>query len=155
MDTFIEREVRATADALFQLAGRVEDWPRILPHYRFVRVLGADDDGSRTVEMAARRDVLGRVGFPLHWTARQWLDVSTPRVAFEHIGGISRGMRVAWTFEPLPAGRTRVRITHLFAPRWPLPDQVITAVVGDYFVNGVARRTLATIAGLAEASSLD
>jgi hypothetical protein len=47
----------------------------------------------------------------------------------------------------------RVEIRHVFEPRWPVPDALLQAIVGDYFVNGVARRTLRRIAELAEAQS--
>jgi ribosome-associated toxin RatA of RatAB toxin-antitoxin module len=151
MDTHIERDVRAGADSIYRLAANVEDWPRILPHYRWVRVLNASADGKRTIEMAARRDVVGRVGFPLRWTALQTLHPSEPRVEFEHIGGITRGMYVAWTFVGLPDGRVRVRIRHVFEPPWPVPPGLVRLIVGDYFVNGVARRTLRRIAEMAEA----
>lgn len=159
MDTSIERTVRADPKKIFGLAAAVEDWPRILPHYRWVRILSADGVDSRIVEMAARRDVVGRLGFPLRWTAVQRLPQADGRIEFEHIRGISRGMRVAWSITPLvvagdPSSRgARVCIRHVFWPRWPLPDLLVSLVVGEYFVNGVARRTLARIAELAEGPS--
>ncbi|HET6315090.1 MAG TPA: SRPBCC family protein [Chloroflexota bacterium] len=150
MDKAIERDVHASAHVVFELAARVEDWPRILPHYRYVRVIDVTDDGQRTVEMGARRHVVGTFAVPLRWTALQWLYPDEPRITFEHIAGITRGMRVAWTFSRLPSGGTRVRIRHQFRPRWPVPSALVDAIVGDYFVNGVARRTLTIIGGLAE-----
>src|SRR3981081_586166 len=103
MDTTISRRVRADQRTMFELAAAVEDWPRLLPHYRWVRVL-SDDDGRRrrTVEMAARRDVVGSMGFPLRWTAVETLVPEQHRVEFEHVRGITRGMYVAWTIEPDP-----------------------------------------------------
>jgi ribosome-associated toxin RatA of RatAB toxin-antitoxin module len=151
MDTHIERLVRAEPQTVFDLAAQVEDWPRILPHYRWVRVLEVAADGRRTVEMAARRDVVGRLGVPLRWVAVQSLE-PPHRVGFEHIGGPTRGMLVAWTLEATSDARTRVRIRHVFEPRWPVPESVVRLIVGEYFVNGVARRTLARVAELAEAS---
>jgi hypothetical protein len=64
-------------------------------------------------------------------------------------------MRVAWTIErtPPPNQDTRVEIRHAFTPAWPVPDALVQAVVGEYFVNGVARRTLLHLAGLAERRS--
>ena len=47
MDTCISRLVHAEPEIVFQLAAAVEDWPRILPHYRWVRVL-ASHGGRRT-----------------------------------------------------------------------------------------------------------
>src|SRR6266542_2647728 len=53
MDTSISRYVRADPRILYELAARVEDWPRILPHYRWVRVLDVSPD--RRDGRAARR----------------------------------------------------------------------------------------------------
>jgi ribosome-associated toxin RatA of RatAB toxin-antitoxin module len=156
MDTHIERVMNANRDTVYQLAARVEDWPRILPHYRWVRVLDVASDGRRTVEMAARRDVLGTAawsGIPLRWTALQTLDPIEPRISFEHIAGVTRGMRVAWTFTPGSGGALRVAIRHVFTPQWPVPPVLVRLIVGEYFVNGVAARTLRRIAHLAEAGN--
>jgi ribosome-associated toxin RatA of RatAB toxin-antitoxin module len=150
MDTCISRLVHADAAIVFQLAAAVEDWPRILPHYRWVRVLFAHPDGRRTVHMAARRDVLPGLGIPLEWTSIVSFDEQQHRIEFEHVRGITRGMRVAWTIEPAEAA-LMVQIRHVFEPRWPVPDALLNLVVGEYFVNGVARRTLRCIGDLAEA----
>jgi ribosome-associated toxin RatA of RatAB toxin-antitoxin module len=136
---------------LFELAAAVEDWPRILPHYRWVRVLSDDGHGRRTVEMAARRDVLPGLAVPLRWTAIESALPEQRRIEFEHVRGVTRGMHVAWTITPRAAGVIDVRIRHVFAPRWPAPDVLVRAIVGEYFVNGVARRTLRRIGELAEA----
>jgi ribosome-associated toxin RatA of RatAB toxin-antitoxin module len=150
MDTCIGRLVHADASIVFQLAAAVEDWPRMLPHYRWVRVLTLHPDGRRTVQMAARRDVVPRLGIPLEWTSIVTLDEQRHRIEFEHVRGITRGMRVAWTMDRTAAGLL-VQIRHVFEPRWPVPDRLVRVVVGDYFINGVARRTLRCIGDLAEA----
>jgi hypothetical protein len=90
------------------------------------------------------------MGVPLRWSAIQTLDPERTRIEFEHVQGISRGMRVTWTIDPTVAGEIRVEIRHVFTPRWPVPDALIHAIVGEYFVNGVARRTLAHLADLAQ-----
>lgn len=142
--------MHADAALVFPLAAAVEDWPRILPHYRWVRVLTAHPDGRRTVQMAAWRDVLPGLSIPLEWTSIVSLDEQEHRVEFEHVRGITRGMRVAWTMEPTPVGLL-VQIRHVFEPRWPVPEALLHRVVGDYFINAVARRTLRCIGDLAEA----
>ena len=53
---------------IYAMASAVEQWPRLLPHYRWVHVLSGNAT-ERLVEMAAHRD-----GFPVRWTARQRLD---------------------------------------------------------------------------------
>ena len=137
---------------MFRLAAAVEDWPRLLPHYRWVRLLPVAGPNQRTFEMAARRDVLGPIGIPLRWTAVQSLHPERGTIEFEHIRGISRGMRVTWSITA-DSLKTRVEIHHSFTPQWPVPDALIQAVVGEYFVNGIARRTLTHLAGLAERAS--
>ena len=149
VDTSISRQTSAKADDVFALAAAVDAWPRILPHYRWVRVLDRRADGRRTVEMAARRDVVGRVGFPLHWTAVQSVHPESRRIEFVHVRGVTRGMRVVWTIEPAAAA-VQVTIRHVFEPGWPVPELLVREIVGEYFVNGVARRTLNRICALAE-----
>jgi ribosome-associated toxin RatA of RatAB toxin-antitoxin module len=156
VDTHIARRVHAEPETIFELASKVEDWPSILPHYRWVRVLSDDGRGRRLVEMAARRDVLGRLGFPLHWTALETMRPAEHRIEFEHVRGITRGMSVAWTLVRAPGdAAVEVQIRHVFWPRWAVPDGLVRQVVGEYFVNGVAQRTLAIIARLAESRTKD
>jgi ribosome-associated toxin RatA of RatAB toxin-antitoxin module len=150
VDTSISAVVRVEPRRLYALAAAVEDWPRLLPHYRWVRVLAADGPNRRTVEMAARRDIVGPLSIPLWWTAVQTLDPENTTIGFEHIQGITRGMQVTWRIEPLrDEGRSQaiVVIRHVFEPHWPVPEAMIRAVIGEYFVNGVARRTLTGLGG--------
>ena len=89
MDTTIDRLMRADPDVIFELGARVEDWPRILPHYRWVRVLRADGDG-RVVEMAARRPLLpvaSGIGIPVRWTAIQRADPAEHLAARKVLAG--------------------------------------------------------------------
>jgi ribosome-associated toxin RatA of RatAB toxin-antitoxin module len=152
VETAIWRLVRASPEAIFRLAAQVEEWPRLLPHYRFVHVQRTLAANERTVEMAARRDLIGPLAIPLRWTAIQRLHPDEPRIEFEHVRGISRGMHVSWRFDR--RGRdTLVEIRHVFGPRWPVPDVLLGAIVGEYFVNGVARRTLACLGDRAERPS--
>jgi ribosome-associated toxin RatA of RatAB toxin-antitoxin module len=148
--THIERRVAADPHIAFGLAAAVEEWPRILPHYRWVHILERRPDGSRVVEMAARRDVLLRLAVPLRWTAVQTLRPHEPRIEFEHVAGVTRGMQVAWTFR-LEQQTLEIVIEHEFKPRWPVPEVLVHLIVGEYFVNGVAARTLRRIGDLAEA----
>jgi ribosome-associated toxin RatA of RatAB toxin-antitoxin module len=155
VDTHVSRRVRAQPEAVFALAAAVEDWPRILPHYRWVRLLSDEGAGRRIVEMAARRDVVGRLGFPLHWVAIETADPIRNRIEFEHVRGVTRGMQVAWTIEEDASSSVLVQIRHVFHPAWPVPDGLVRQVVGEYFVNGVARRTLRLIGELAETRTKD
>jgi ribosome-associated toxin RatA of RatAB toxin-antitoxin module len=153
MDISTERVARADPRKIFELAAAVEAWPRILPHYRWVRILASSGTSLRLVEMAAWRNVVGSIAIPLRWRALQHVHPSEMRIEFEHVGGITRGMRVTWTIAPREDSTVVVSIRHVFTPAWPVPQAVVRAVVGEYFVNGVARRTLRRICELAQRPS--
>ncbi len=133
-------------DHIVALAVETERWPVILPHYRWVTVLeGAGD--HKTVEMAARR---GR--FPVKWRATQDVERDAPTgiIRFHHMGGVTKGMDVAWTFEP-GEGAVDVRIDHDFSPPWPVVGQPITdRIIGPHFVEAIAGKTLNTIKAIVE-----
>ena len=138
-------EIAAPAKTIYRLASATERWPAILPHYRFVRVL--DDRGAvRTLEMGAWRHV-----FPIRWVAEQTNDPDRPQIRFHHLRGWTRGMDVEWQFAPLGDGRTRVTIVHRLQFAFPLAAEWLGRhVVAGYFIDGVARRTLARMKLLAE-----
>ena len=107
----------------------------------------AERGATRTVAMGAWRDV-----FPIHWIAEQTNDAATPRIAFRHVRGWTRGMDVAWHFTPLDGHVTRVTIEHRLDFRFPVAaDWLGRNVVSGYFIHGVAVRTLARIKAIAEA----
>lgn len=136
--------IKAPPSLIFEHASATPLWPRLLPHYRYVRVLAVD--GTRSVvEMAARRplNVLG-LSIPVRWRAEQINDAATPQIYFRHLGGWTRGMEVYWRFTPLPDGTTRVQIDHEL--RSPL-----AAFIGHYFVDDIATRTLARMKHICEA----
>jgi len=131
--------IRGDIDHIFSMASAVEAWPRLLPHYRWVKVLSGDTT-ERLVQMAAHRD-----GFPVRWTARQRLEPEHHRIHFTHVHGISRGMEVTWFLEaqgPL----VHVRIVHDLTWRWaPIGPFVATYIIGELFVSHIASKTLHTI----------
>jgi uncharacterized membrane protein len=124
---------------IYAMASAVEQWPRLLPHYRWVHVLSGNTT-ERLVEMAAHRD-----GCPVRWTARQRLDPVHHRIYFIHVRGISRGMEVTWFLEadgPL----VHVRIVHDLTWRWPPIGPLIARyIIGELFVSNIASKTLRTI----------
>lgn len=147
METTTALAMRARPETVLRLAAATEDWPRILPHYRWVRVLRQDGE-KRVVEMAARRDFI-----PVRWTAIQEVFPERRSITFRHIRGVTRGMDVAWAIAAgSRAGTVEVRIWHRFCPGWPLvPDWLIGRVVGEFFVDAIATRTLRRIREIAEA----
>lgn len=142
--------IAAPLDTVYRLGAQVEEWPRLLPHYRRVTVR-ADDGRERLVEMAATRD-----GWPVWWLSVQVLDSRQHRIRYRHVRGITRGMFVTWTMTPCEGG-VDVRIIHDFHPPWPTPLGALVAqhVVGAQFVRVIADRTLRHIKRVAEAAATD
>ena len=80
-------DIQGDIAQIFAMASAVEAWPRLSPHYRWVKVI-AGNVTDRLVEMAAYRD-----GFPVCWMARQRLDSGRYQIHFTYVRGISRGWR--------------------------------------------------------------
>ena len=152
MNTANRIVIESPFDRLFDLAADVTRWPEFLPHYRWVRRLGSDlnvgpvSAPGRVVEMAARHR-----GIPLWWQAEQRVRRDEKRIEFRHVAGITKGMKVQWTFEDLTKGAERrtwlVQIHHQFEPRW-LPvvgPWFAEQIVGKRFVQQVAGKTLACL----------
>lgn len=136
----------ADLEKIVALAADVERWPVVLPHYRWVTLLDGGGD-RKTVEMAARR---GRI--PVKWRAIQEIerDGPSPVIRYTHIGGVTKGMEVAWTFAAGP-GEVVVRIDHEFTPPWPLVGGLVAdRVIGPQFVEAIAGKTLMTIKAIVE-----
>lgn len=150
METVDEALVRAPWRSIFDIARRVEEWPAHLPHYRFVRFRERAPDGGGIVEMAANRP-FGPVGWPTWWLSEMSVDDGAPLIRFRHIGGITKGMDVEWSFRAEPGG-TRVKILHVWdGPPIPLIGiPAATMVIGPLFIHGIASRTLAGLARVAE-----
>lgn len=152
MTTLDVQVMHAPVRLCFRVAADVERWPEILPHYRWVRFLEKDGFGRGRVEMAAWRPFAGPIRYPAWWVSRMRAVDDPPAIHYEHVDGITRGMRVKWAFESLPGGATRVAITHAWAgPPWPLIGGFAWRhVIGPHFVSAIAARTLAGVAAEAE-----
>ena len=150
----IDRQlVRAPVDRIWAAAADVERWPEWLPHYRWVRFHEKHSAGG-LVEMAAWRPFGPLLpGWPTWWMSEMTLEPAAPRIRYRHVRGITTGMDVAWDFAP-HNGAVLVTITHRWTgPPWPLIGGVAAdAVIGPFFVHGIASRTLAGIARVAERS---
>lgn len=152
MHTSNEIVIRGSYERIFDLASRVEDWGRILPHYRYVRVLRREGN-RKWVRMSAWRDFI-----PVTWSAIETVErgseTAPGRIDFHHIKGLVRGMDVEWSFHPTGDGRWLVRITHELG-RPPMPTRLLGAwlverVVGRGFIGYIAGKTLRRIKALAE-----
>ena len=139
--------MRAPWERIFPLAADVEGWPQILPHYRYVRPV-ADPDAERRFAMGARRGLI-----PVTWEAIQRPLPDERSIEFVHTGGVTKGMWVAWRFEPVEGG-TNVSIEHRLELGWPIiGDFAARYVIGPQFIEAIAGRTLHRIRELAEAGS--
>ena len=139
--------IASTPEVVYHLASDVEHWPDILPHYRWVRVVGTLGPAECIVEMAARRDVI-----PVWWRSLMRCYPEEHRIVYKHIGGATTGMDVEWTIVPT-AGVTRARITHDIHLPWPIIGPVTAFVMCDAFVSYIANKTLHGIAAAAERTS--
>lgn len=152
MVTRDEGFARATERDMFELVRGVEEWPAHLPHYRWVRMIERDGNDGGIVEMSANRPfVRGVLRWPTFWRSLMEVDYLRPAVRFRHIGGITTGMDVEWSFEPGDAG-TYITLVHAWdGPRWPVIGTFAARmVIGPVFVHGIASRTLAGLTRVAE-----
>lgn len=152
MRTVDEAVVRSAPRDMFAIAADVEHWPRHLSHYRYVRFRERMPGGG-IVEMSANRP-FGALDWPTWWLSLmeiQERDGGVPAIRFRHIGGITTHMDVEWSFAAVTGG-TRVTVVHLWdGPPWPLIRTIAArAVIGPVFVHGIASRTLAGLARVAE-----
>ena len=162
MKTVDERLVLAPAAKIFELARQVAQWPGYLPHYRYVKFRSQRSDGGGLVEMSAYRPFQLanpwnwpiRINWPTWWLSEMTVDPEKPSIRFRHVGGITKGMEVEWSFSASPGG-THVRILHLWdGPRVPVVGtSVAVHVIGPVFVHGIASRTLAGLSAVAERSA--
>ena len=145
MRTASSVEIAAAPRAIYDMVEDIGRWPKLLPHYRFVEVL-REAPHERLAVMAARRGSI-----PVRWTAAERLFPSVPRIEFTHVAGWTKGMEVAWRFEPVAAG-TRVTIDHeLDLRRVPLVgDWIARRIIGDFFIHSIANATLARFKQLME-----
>ena len=150
METVDERIVAAPVATMFDVARDVAAWPAHLPHYRYVRFREKRSDGLDVVEMSAFRH-FGPIPWPTWWLSLMETNPHGPTIRFRHIGGITKGMDVEWSFDTTAAG-VRVRIVHAWdGPSWPLVGVYAAQhVIGPVFIHAIASRTLAGLARVAE-----
>lgn len=136
--------IDASADSLFEIVADLSRWERVLPHYRYVRILHRED-GLTHAAMSARRGPI-----PVFWEAMQWADAAARTIRFRHTRGITRGMEVLWRFVE-ERGGTRARIDHDLDLRWPVVGRWISdRVIAREFIEPIAGKTLRCFKALAE-----
>jgi ribosome-associated toxin RatA of RatAB toxin-antitoxin module len=127
--------IRAPKTAIFEAAANLELWPKILPHYRYIRYLERGVDRN-VVIMAAVRS-----GIPVSWTSEQTIDRQKMEIHFHHLKAWTKGMHVVWSFRETPVG-VLVEIVHDLRFRVRLLGPVMEPIIGRGFIHPVASRTL-------------
>jgi len=156
MRTVDRIRIQAPYARVFAAASSVARWPSILPHYRWVRILG---NGGGLVEMAAWRPFVGGLlKYPTWWVSEMTIDRPAGEIRYRHVQGITREMQVVWrlTEDGEHSGRgVEVEIVHTWdGPRWPLIGRMAAnLVIGPVFIHAIASRTLAGIKRYAENGS--
>jgi ribosome-associated toxin RatA of RatAB toxin-antitoxin module len=82
----------APLEKIFETAADLSLWPKILPHYRWVRYIEKSPT-KNVVQMAAMRGWI-----PIQWTSVQEIDRERMQVRFRHLKAFTKGMEVVWTF---------------------------------------------------------
>ncbi len=127
--------MHAPREAIFETAADLQNWPLILPHYRYIRFLEHRPQSS-TVEMAATRS-----GIPITWTSEFAVDRERMELRFDHLKAFTRGMQVVWTFQETSGG-VLVEIKHELRFRIPALAPIAEPIIGGFFIHHVANQTL-------------
>jgi ribosome-associated toxin RatA of RatAB toxin-antitoxin module len=128
--------IRAPLERIFTTVADLSNWPRILPHYRWIR-FREQSPTRNAVVMAARRKWI-----PVRWTSEQTVDPERHEIHFRHLTAFTRGMHVVWTFTPTPDG-VEVCIRHELQPNIPLIGRFISeTIIGNFFISYIANQTL-------------
>lgn len=135
--------IRAPKMSIFETAAALELWPRILPHYRYIRYLERGPNRN-VVIMAATRS-----GIPISWTSEQLIDREALEVRFHHLKAFTKGMRVVWSFRDTPHG-VAVEISHDLRFRIPALAPIFDPIIGDFFIGHIANQTLRCMKAYAE-----
>jgi ribosome-associated toxin RatA of RatAB toxin-antitoxin module len=136
--------IHAPKMAIFETAANLELWPKILPHYRYIRFLERGTDRNIVV-MAARRS-----GIPISWTSEQIIDRNRLEIHFYHLKAWTKGMRVVWTFSDTRDG-VLVTISHDVRFRIPALGPIVDPIISDFFIHSIANKTLQCMKAYMEA----
>lgn len=139
--------IRAPKSVIFETAANLELWPKILPHYRYIRFLERGIDRNIVV-MAAERS-----GIPISWTSEQIIDRDRFEIHFHHLKAWTKGMRVVWTFSETSDG-VLVTISHELQFRISILAPIVDPIIGDFFIHNIANKTLRCMKAYLEAKNV-
>jgi ribosome-associated toxin RatA of RatAB toxin-antitoxin module len=140
--------ILAPREEIFAVVSDLARWPELLPHYRSVTFQGRQN-GRDIVHMAATRS-----GIPISWVSEFDADRTALELRFEHLTKWTKGMRVIWTLTPTRDG-TRVEIIHDLQFRVAALQWLAEPIIGGFFIEHVANKTLQTFKALLEQQSAD
>lgn len=135
MHTATDIIIRAPLQRIFETAADLEQWPAILPHYRYIHYYERGPARS-VVKMAATRS-----GIPIAWTSEQIIDRERTEVRFKHLKAFTKGMEVVWLFNETPDG-VHVQIVHDLQFRVRALAPLADWMIGEFFIGNVANKTL-------------
>ena len=138
--------IRAPKRSIFETAANLELWPKILPHYRYIRYLERSPERNLVV-MAATRS-----GIPISWTSEQIIDRDRVEIRFRDLRAFTKGMRVLWTFNETQEG-VLVEIAHDLQFRVGFLAPVADKIIGDFFIRHIANKTLHCMKAYVEAQA--
>ena len=127
--------IQAPKWEIFETAANLELWPKILPHYRYIRYLERGNSRNLVIMAAVRS------GIPIAWTSEQIIDREKIEVRFHHLKAWTKGMDVVWSFKETSAG-ILVEIIHELRFRNRLLAPIAEPIIGDFFIHHIAGETL-------------
>ncbi|HEV7401299.1 MAG TPA: SRPBCC family protein [Chthoniobacteraceae bacterium] len=145
MHTATSIVIHAAREKIFEAVHRLSRWPEVLPHYRYVRTLR--QEGARAIVKMA----CFRTGIPVAWTSAYDADPATLELHFEHLRGWTKGMKVVWKLTATGEG-TLVEIVHDLHFRVPALAWLAEPIIGGFFIDHVARKTLSVFKAHIESS---
>ena len=139
--------INAPKSVIFETAANLELWPKILPHYRYIRYLARGPEHNLVV-MAALRS-----GIPISWTSEQIIDREKVEIRFHHLKAWTKGMRVVWSFKETHAG-VLVEIVHDMEFRNRILAPLVEPIIGSFFIHHIASETLRCMKAFLENASV-
>ncbi len=136
--------MQAPKMSIFETAANLELWPKILPHYRYIRFLERGSNRNVLVMAAVRS------GIPISWTSEQIIDREKCEIHFRHVKAWTKGMQVVWTFTDTQEG-VLVQISHDLQFRVRALSPIVDPIIGSFFIHNVANKTLRCMKAYVEA----
>ena len=129
--------VEHSADDMFALVARVEDYPRFLPLCEAVQVKRREQRNGTDVLVATM--TVGYKFFRESFTTQVTLDQTARTILVEYLDGPFSHLENRWRFEPLGGGRCAI---HFFIA-YSFRSRLFESLVGGLFAKAVEKYTAA------------